>query len=496
MNAKHLHVAFVLILALSLASCSGLNDSGGGGGGGTGNAVVSITMFDTPPAGVTPLSFTLPIAGISLTPSSGSNVAVATAVGSVEATRLQTDSVLLVDGASVTPGTYTGLNVTLGPTSSTTNVFVNTSGSSVTYGGVTCPNDGVCYLPAGAIATISIPISLTLTANQSQWIGLDLNLNNAITTTSGLTVDFTQSGVLTATTTVRTGLPSGAVDTIEDFTGVVTALSSSSITVQNGINGYSLTATLNSGTEYDTPISTSGTSYNACTANTAQTCLAVGSTVSVDANLASSGTLTATEVDVLDAKEVDELEGVIYPTSTANVYGLVVADKVSQSGNAILGASSTSYGTAFLLTATSLSNFAIDVKTLSPSITSAPIGFEQVSDILAGQQVRVQVSNVASSTTNGVTTYTATATNMALRFSRMTGTATNTGSTSFNFAPPSYIATLDTSLVSPLAYLYTSTLYDGTTSNSGITSSTVAIRALFLNNNLPTFAVAKVRIPQ
>jgi hypothetical protein len=496
MNSRRLLVCLVLLAALPLLSCSGLNShhsTGGGGGGGTGstNASLTITMYDTPPTGVTLLSFTLPIAGLSLTPSSGSPVALTSAVSNVEATRLQTDSVLLLDAATVAAGSYTALNVTLGPTSASTNVFVNASGASITSGGTACPNDSVCLLPAGAVATISVPLSLTLTDGQKQWVGLNLNLANAISTSGGISVNLSQSGVLTATTTPRTGLPSGAADTIEDFTGVVTALSASSITVQNGVSGQELTATLNSSTEYDTVLSTSGTLYNACTAASPQSCLAVNSTVSMDASLSASGTLTATDVDVLDAKNVDEVEGIIYPTTTANIYGLILADKVSVSGNAILGATTTTYGTPFFLNLASLSNFSIDTKTLSSVITTPPVGFSTTTNILAGQQVRVQLTGEAS-TSSGIT---ANATNMLLRFSRLTGTASNVGATSFNFAPPQYITNLDTSLISPLAYLYNTTIYDGTTQSSGVPSSTIAIRALFLDNNLPTFAVAKVRVP-
>jgi len=233
-----------------------------------------------------------------------------------------------------------------------------------------------------------------------------------------------------------------------------------------------------------------GTSYALCGNLTAQACIKVGSTVSLNAVLSTSGTLTATEVDVLDGKAVDEVEGIIYPSSTTgcpvnSCFGLVLADKVSASGNSVLSASTTTYGTGIFLNVASLSNFSIDTKSLSP----APIGFAATSDLLAGQRVRVQVSNVASGT-SGIT---ANATNVLLRYSRLTGTATNVSGTSFNFAPPSYVTAFPPT---PIAYLYNTTLYDGTTSASGVPAgSTVSIRALFLDNAQPTFAVEKVRVP-
>ena len=491
MNSKRILSLLAAVAVLPLASCSGLKSSSVCTTNcTTGNATLNITMYDTPPTGVDILSFTLPIVGISLTPSTGSPVAVTTAVSSVEATRLQTDSALIVDAFSVAAGSYTTLSVTLGPTSATSNVFINTSGSTITWSGGSCPNNAVCNLPAGAVFTVAIPLTLTLSANQTQWIGLNLNLANAITATGGLSVDFSKTNVLTAVTKPRIGLPTGASDTVEDFVGVVTAYSSgSSITVQSGTSGQKITAALNSSTEYDTQLSNG---YNNCVASTAQGCIAVGSTVSLDAVLNANGTLTATEVDVLDAKAVDEVEGVIYPTSTLNVFGLVLADKVSTSGNAVLGATTTTYGTVILLNVSSVSNPVIDLKTLANSgFTPPPF---TVAGLLAGQQIRAQVSNVLS-TSSGIT---ATASNVLLRFSRITGPVAVASGTAFTITPPSYISTLDSALPPPLtAYTFTTgTVFDGITGASGITaSSTVSIRALFFDSTLPTFAVAKVRVP-
>jgi Domain of unknown function (DUF5666) len=490
MDSRKWFVILAMVALLPLSSCSGLKNKCTTNCGGS-NATVSITMFDTPPTGLDLLSFTLPISALALTPSSGSAVPLNATVTSVEATRLQTDSALIVDGASVAAGSYTNVSITLGPTSSSTNAFINTSGSTISWNGGACGNGAVCYLPAGVKFTISVPLSLTLSSGQTQWIGLNLNLANAITTTNGLTVDFSQSNVLTATTSTRLGIPSAAADTIEDFIGTVTAYSaSSSITVKSGISGQSLTAVLTSSTEYDAPSSSNG--YSNCSA--APSCIAVGSTVSVDALLSANGTLTASDVDVLDATAVDEVEGVIYPTGQIGVLGMILADKVSITGNAVLGASTTTYGTGIFLNVSSANpTYHVDTKTLSPVLNN-PVGFSGSGNLLAGQVVRAQVTSVASAS-NGVT---ATATNLLLRFSRLTGTVNNVTSSSFNFAPPSYVSTLDTVLTPPLlAYVYQSnTAFDGVTSTSDVSAGqTVAIRTLFLDNTQPTFAVAKARVP-
>ena len=168
-NSRRLILLIVLISVLPLGTCSGLEGpgSGFGGGGGTGNAKVSVTLFDTPPSGVTLLSFSLPIVGISLTPSSGSPVSVysPTSIIPTELTHLQTDSAVIVTAASVPPGTYTSINVTV---SASSGVFVNANPnrSTITWTGGSCAYSEVCNLPTGAATTASIPLSLTLTTNQ------------------------------------------------------------------------------------------------------------------------------------------------------------------------------------------------------------------------------------------------------------------------------------------------------------------------------------------
>lgn len=512
MTWKSSLLLLVAIAALALASCSGPNSTCQTNCNNNGNANVTITIFDTPPAGTTVLSFRLPIVGISLTPSKGSPVSVysPSSVEPTEVTHLQADSSLVVSAASVPAGSYTSLNVTIAATSG---IFINASGSTITYqlngSTVTCVNFQVCNLPAGAATTASIPIMLTLSNNQNQWIGLDVNLNNAILSTNGISVDFTQPNVFAVTTTPRTGLPSGAVDTIEDFSGKVTALSNSSITVQNSITGQSLTATITS----NTGLTVAPVSYNTSCASAASpaACIKVGSIVSLYANLAANGTLTATLIDGLDATATDEIEGVIYPTTsggvvTPGVLGLILFDKTSASGNSVLSASTTTFGTPFLLTATSNSvTFSVDSGPLTNSGFST-VGFNGVGSLLAGQVVRAQVSNVA--VVNN--TIQATASNVLLRWSRLSATVNSIAGSTFTLTDfPAYMSSSPTGLNTGVPLTPQVGTYSGYTAFDGVTGTTdsnfkvggpVAIRALFLDvgpgGGAPySFQAAKVRVP-
>lgn len=427
----------------------------------------------------------MPIVGITLTPSSGSPIPIfsPTSNANFEMTRLQTDSSLVADKVTVAAGTYTSISVTL---ASSSGIFINQSGATVGA----CAAGAVCGLPNGAATTITFtfPSALVLTSDQTQWIGLDFNLNKAITTSNGISVDFTQTGVMTATTTPRRGLPSGSVETIEDFVGVVTAYTSgSSITVQSSVSGQTITAALNGSTEYDEV----PTGYSGCVL--APSCIKVGSTVSMDVGLALSGALTATEVDVLEATGVNEVEGVIYPTSTAGVFGLILADKVVTDSNAAL--TNATYGAGILVTISPTANGYIDTKTLSIPLSN-PVGFS-TSDFAAGQMIRAQITS-ATTGTGGVIN--ATAGNLLLRFSRITATVSATGTTFTVTNLPTYITALNTSLpTTPQVVTYLNyTLFDGlvnTTDPVFVAGTTVSFRALYLSNSAPSFQAAKVRVP-
>jgi hypothetical protein len=488
MKSKCLLLPLAFAAVLALTSCSGSNHSCTNC---TSNATVNVTLFDIPPTGLTILSYSLPIVGISLTPSTGTAVSIysPTTIVPTELTRLQTESALIAMGVQVPAGSYTAINVTLATSGG---VFVNATSSVLNS---TCAVGAVCPLSGAAATTVSIPMQLTLSGGQATWIGLDVNLNNAITTSTAGTVavDFTQANTFTATTTPRVGTPSGAFDTIGDFIGSVTALSNASITVQNTISGQSLTAALNSSTQFDAAPST----YSNCSGS----CIAKGSVVSMDAALTTSSTLTATEIDVLDAAATDEVEGVIYPTTTAGIIGMILADKTSTGDSPTLGAATTTYGTGIFVGASSTISYVIDTKNLTNNPGIPPLGFAGSGDLLAGQQIRAHVTGVTTNTISGIATIQATATNVLLRWSRISGSINTASLNLFTMTGiPQYINSLNTTLsLTPLVTTYTNgTLFDGvtgTTDPNFAVGKPVAIRALYLNNASQPFQAAKVRVP-
>lgn len=475
-------------LALALSSCSGLNSHGGGGGGG-GDSMLSITISDTPPTNTAMISFSLPIIGITLTPSSGSPVSVfsPSSSASFELTRLQSDTNLIIANQKVAAGTYTAVNVTVaGPAG----VFFNSS--STAFG--TCVAGAVCDI-TGSAATITytFPTSspLVLTSNTNQWLDLDFNYNNAVVSTStAVSIDVTQTGVLTATSTVPAGVSSGNFANIDDFTGSVTAISSSSITVQSSVRG-SLTAAVTSTTPVFDP-------QAQCSGGGSLSCISKGTIVSVQAVLSNTGVLSATSVDVIDASPTpaDEVEGMIYGLCPGgNSYGLILSDSTIFTASSPL--TSATFGQVVCLTPSQTALFAMDTGILTGQ-SGVPVGnagFTSASDIYAGQTIRAKVTGA----TSGTNVINATATEFLLRFSRITVTVGTPASLTFSLsALPPFITEFTTM---PQVQTYqNATLLEGLTSiNSLQSGQSVSISALLLNPATAgtqfDFQAAKVRQP-
>ncbi len=485
MSSKWLSSAVLVLAALGLSSCSGLNDhTHPCTDCNTNTATVTLTLFDTPPTGVTFLNFNLPITAVTLTPSSGASVSLYAPSSPVvfEATNLQGTSDFVSSSATVPTGTYTAMNILLG--TGGTSVIIN--GSSVAVG--SCGAYAVCGLAAAAPGQVTVQFSpaLTLTSNQKVGVGLNFNLNNAVTTQNGITVDFQQPNVFTLTALPRLNQASNTFDTIQNFTGTVTAISNSSITVNSGTRG-SLTAAINSTS------TTLVDPQNKCTVSVA-TCFTTGATVGLDAQVNEDGTLTATVIDMLDTASVDEIEGIVYPTSQPGVYGLVMFDKTVVSSNSILAAATP--GTVFAVSAVSGgATYGIDYKNLTPTSQN---GFTGSGDIYPGQMLRVHVVTAVAGS-GAVTSPVVTTDRVVLRFAPFTGTISSVnGSSNFAIADlPSYMGNF---AFPPQVQTFSgSTVFDGVTGVTGANfavGDTVSMNALYLNPTTanPPFLASTVRV--
>ncbi len=479
MNSKR----SLLILGISaifiLTSCSGQKTTCTTNCTVSGNSSLSLTISDTPPSGTTILSFTLPISGIALTPSGGGSQVPVFSSADFELTRLQSDSNLIAAKVPVAAGTYTAINVTVAAPSA---VFINASASTVG----SCVAGGICHLTGSATTiTYTFPTGspLVLTANANQWLNLDFNYNKAIVATNGIGVDVTQTGVLTASTTVPTGIASGDVANIDDFTGAVTAKSTSSITLVSSVRG-SLTASIASSIPVYDP-------QSQCQGAGSLSCIGVGSIVSLQGVLSNAGVVSATSLDVIDASTTpaDEVEGTIYPSSCngAGSYGMVLSDSVIFTSGSPL--TSANFGAGVCLTLSQAATFAIDDGILTGQGVPT-VGFTNSSNILQGQTVRAKVTGAATGA-NGINV---TATALILRFSRLTGTVNfESGYLLTVNGLPTYLTTGSLQAVTYPGV----TVLEGATDLSSLSGDTVSFSALYLAAPPATysFQAAKVRVP-
>ena len=452
-------------------------------------------MTDTPLAGTSILSFKVTVTGVSLTPSTGKAVSLTLnpTTPIVELTRLQSDSAFL--GTSTVPSAnYTSATISF---SSPDIVLVNQTTVALTGGTpAPCPVSPVSpvttceFKPAtsGTITLTTAPFPLTLTPNQQTGLSLDFNLNNAITMTNGaVSVDFTQANVLKAVTLPRTGMPTGALDLVEDFTGVITAVSGNSVTVHSDTRG-NITAVANSSTTFNNlPV--------ACGAQNI-TCLLANQTVSIDASLNLDGTMTLLEADLLDSVAVDEVEGTVFSVNqVTQQISLVLSNKTVVSGNPVLTAAAP--GNVVQVTITNALPFTVDTKGLSAVTASlGSIPFATVSNVFPGQTVRMHVTNPTAGTGS---TILVNSSSVVLRYSQVTATV-SVAPTSFFFSVnaatlPPFIAGLGVIVNVPVQISSGQTHFDGVADITGLSvGDTVSIRALFVPNFFASpFFAAKVR---
>ena len=480
-----------IVLAISmiaLAGCSGVphgTTGGGGGGGGSQNASLAVTLTSKPDvtlANIPVISATVGITGITLNPSTGSAVSLTLTptVYPVDLTRLQADTTFL-GLLSLPAGTYSSASLTF---SAPTLTLDNQSGTTLNG---TCLTGTICkiVLTAGSSQVISAPFPLTLTSGQATGISLNLNLNDAITVSSGtLALNFSAVDVVTAATLPRIGAPSGALDLIEDFVGMVTAQSGSSLTV-TASNGIALQMTMPSSPVIQDP-------QGLCTALNA-TCLVANQTlVSVDATVSASGTLTLVSAALLNASPQDEVEGTLINSGTPGQFFLVVANKQVVSGNGTLSAANP--GDVFLVT---LSNptFAVDLDEFFNNASLPPSDvttlFSSEADLVNGQDVMVHVITATGSASAG--NQALTSDRVLLRFTRTSGTVQSVSGQSFAISNlPPFISLATNPLVNTING---ATNFDGVTNVNALSAGqTVSIRALLLNNSAFSFYAAKVRV--
>ncbi len=498
-------VLIFLALVLSFSSCSGLPKTVGGGGGGT--AILSLTaVANTPPATPSILSFQVTVTGITLTPSTGASVSLTlNPAPTVELMRLQSDSALIGSFTAVPAGTYTNVVVALANPKIT---FLNNTAGTVSG----CLSGAVCTTSpaaAGSATISSAPFPLTLSASGKQGLSVLFNLSNAVSITGGnISVNLSNAtpstSVLSAITLPRTGsvLASGQLDLIEDFTGVVTAISGSAVTVKSATRGTLLVNSTTT-TNFD---QNPDPSNPTCT-TLAFSCVALNQVASIDAVLNSDGTSSLQEFEPLLTAPADFVEGTVVSITSSNLtqFEIVTSEKVQAATSSLIGG--LNVGDLLVVNIPSPKPFVADKKGLA--IPPASLAFIQgqtnTTSLRLGQTVAVHLTSPFTAA-SGATPASANADTLILRWSRLTATAGAPSPSLFNVTGlPAYFNLTAATAVG--TQLFTGTPgtdgvsnLDGISDGTGLTAGApVAIRALFIENSTnsaaPAFFAAKVRKP-
>lgn len=486
MNSKHITLVVACAAILALASCSGVktpcttNCGGGGSGNASLNLVVAAVPF-TPPPNTSILSFAVVINSVSLTPSSGGSdvsIPLNASTYSVDLTRLTSDSSFLGQSINSVPsGTYDALSVNL----SAVVTYCAATGSSPG-----CIPGSVAQISKSFSTPTASNFSLTLSDSQQAGLRLLINFANALTVNAGTqavtALNLTAANVVMTATLppAASTLSAGQLDYIEDLTGLVTAVTANSITVQTATRG-SISSTITSNT-IGSPNCVIGN--QACTAT-------VGQVASIDGTLNSDGSSTLLEYDPLTTSSEDLIEGIATTSNaTSTLFQIVTNDFVPASSGSLL--SGLSLGDPVNVTLSNVLPFVIDSKGL-PVVTTAFDGSTSATDILPGQTVLLHVTRFTAK--SGNTPANATVDAVALRFTRLAGNISAPPAPNFSvqYLPPFFGQTgtnqVQLGTGSPSTYL------DGYSSSGSITvGDNVSMRALFFGlSYTPSFTAAKVR---
>lgn len=476
MSDRRVH-ALVLLLAVAgvLAGCGG---SGTHFGGGQANTVpVTVSMTDTPPAGVSVLSLQVTITDARLNPGNVELLAAPVTPVTVDLARLQTESSLL-SAVNVAPGTYTSLALTIALNPSLT--FQN-NGAPLTVGGVLCATGSICkagLTTANDSQSVSFPgAGITLAGSTPAALLIDANLSDLLSNAANtISMDLSVNGALTASQIVpQQGAP---FETLEDVVGVVSAPANGAFVLQTALGKYNVTT--NSSTQF------LNFSSGGC-GSASFTCITASQIVSVNMSLQSNNTLIATDIFFEDnSTALPEIEGVVVATGGLPAqFSMVVLQETPASSGPVLGSQVT--------VALNATPFAID--NLVGTLNTAGFSFASTADMIVGQEVSVQQG--AGSTASVIQ-----ASRVLLRSSRITGTVAITV-TSPKFTMnglPAFLQNASPAITQIVFEAATTFTPNGTEfSGSAVNISQIAIGKsvsvrgqLFMHNGSPTLLASRV----
>jgi hypothetical protein len=422
------------IPAILLAGCSSSSTGTKTPPPPTSTGPVSLTMTDSPPAGVSVLFFSVNLVSASLTPTSGSAVTLMSSGTPIriDVTELQALSTFLTS-VDVPVGTYSGMSLEFADPQI---VIYNTSDQSIAWA---CPLASVCELSPGTGSTSTVTVSgapFPLTVATNSPLGLQVDFHQNTILQSGFTVNLAAQDAVTVSELAATG---GGSASFGSVTGTVQSVNASQneFTMLAGW-GASFTIAVNSSTPFnDFPNTT-------CAAGKVS-CLVEGEIVQAEVgSLESAGTPLATQIKYLQSVGEQTVEGTIVrvtaSTTTPGAYDveLIVHSNPTGSASYPLGAMAS-------VTVTPTASYSLDANGFS-----LPTGYQFANglSLCAGQDVQLAVvpgSFQAGSSAGGTSnwgpdaTLSFSASSIALEPSQITGMVAQIGTGSLVLGTyPSY----------------------------------------------------------
>jgi Domain of unknown function (DUF5666)/Domain of unknown function (DUF4382) len=376
MLRKSLLVALVLT-ALFFTSC------GGGSSSSTptptptptpaGSTLFNLTIQDTPPAGVTILSFEVTVTGAVLHRGT-TDVSILSVPVKVEITQLETESALL-STKSVTSGQYDSITVTFANPEMT---IMNNS--AMTMAG--CAAGAICKMemPQIGLSSASVdfagpPFPLSLTKDTSTGLLLDFNLASSVQNDLSInpTIGFTKLAVVD-------DAKESELEGLEDLNGRVSALGTNQFTLQVTSSGQSFTILVDSNTKFE--------DFGEEELSEDFSSLRVDQVVEVNAKLNGDGSMLATKVELKEPEKGEEIEGTITSVdSSLTKFDMVVLDEIPDIAGVQVGDKVTVDVTS--------ATYRIDNEELN---ISSDLSFATAADLVAGQTVEVSRGSDSSGT--------------------------------------------------------------------------------------------------
>jgi len=369
----------VCFVGLALSGCSAGNQSSTPPSSSTPSTsgTVNLVVQDTPPTGITVLSFQLQIASATLQPGS---ISLLPRPVTVDLAQLVTDTSFLASQV-VDSGTYSSLTVTYANPQIT---LMNSSNAPFVTPAGTCAVGQVCtFTPKlnNASVTISSGVfPVTVTASSTTGLNLDLSITDllqsdlSLTFASGQSVNLSLLSALASLTDQQSE--------IDAVLATVQSVNGQQATIQTAL-GNSLTVDLNANTSYSYPSAVCSAANSSC--------LATGQIVDLNLSLLGDGSLSTQSVTYADASGGAAARATILatPASGANTFQVLLHQ-------AIPGSTSAANGTVVTVAPSNGALFAVPF-TGYPAVNGG--SFTATSDLLAGQEVLLQLAAGSSATT-------------------------------------------------------------------------------------------------